>query len=60
MYGWGHAYLYDEEDLVRVVEETGFLKVLRCHHSESSHAELRGLETRLKFQSGLIVEGIKM
>lgn len=60
MYGWGHAYLYDEEDLVRVVEEAGFSKVLRCHHSESSHAELRGLETRPEFQSGLIVEGIKM
>jgi predicted SAM-dependent methyltransferase len=59
MYGWGHAYLYDEEDLTRVFAEAGFTDMRRCRHSESSHPGLRSLETRPQFQSALIVEGTK-
>lgn len=59
MYGWGHAYLYDEEDLVRLLEEAGFSNVRRQRHSISDHAALNRLETRPPLQSALIVEGIK-
>lgn len=59
MYGWGHRYLYDEEDLTRVLAEAGFTNMRRCQHSDSSHPCLRSLETRPTFQSALIVEGTK-
>jgi glycosyltransferase involved in cell wall biosynthesis/predicted SAM-dependent methyltransferase len=59
MYGWGHAYLYDEEDLTRVLAEAGFTDMRRCRHSESSHPGLCSLETRPQFQSALTVEGTK-
>lgn len=59
MYGWGHAYLYDEEDLVRLIEEAGFSNVRRQSHSLSDHAPLNRLETRPPLQSALIVEGTK-
>lgn len=59
VYGWGRRYLYDEEDLTRVLAEAGFTNMRRCRHSESSHPGLRSLETRPTFQSALIVEGAK-
>jgi predicted SAM-dependent methyltransferase len=59
MYGWGHAYLYDETDLVRLLTNAGFTTVARRPHGESLHEPLRGLETRPPLQSALIVEGTK-
>ena len=59
MYGWGHAYLYDEDDLARVLAEAGFTDMRRCRYSESAHRGLCGLETRPRFQSDLIMEGTK-
>jgi predicted SAM-dependent methyltransferase len=59
MYGWGHAYLYDEEDLIRLLEEAGFSDVRRQRHLMSDHAPLHRVETRPPLQSALIVEGIK-
>lgn len=59
MYGWGHAYLYDDTDLVRLLTNAGFTAVARRPHGESPHEPLRGLETRPPLQSALIVEGTK-
>jgi predicted SAM-dependent methyltransferase len=59
MYGWGHAYLYDEDDLVRLLTDVGFTDVARQRHSQSPHADLSGRETRPEMQSALIVEGTK-
>lgn len=59
MYGWGHAYLYDEGDLVRALVEAGFSRAERRRHALSSHAGLSGLETRPEPQSALFVEGTK-
>lgn len=51
---WGHAYVYDFEDLERLLVECGFGTVKRVEWGQSSHSELEGRETRL--DSTLIVE----
>jgi predicted SAM-dependent methyltransferase len=43
-YNWGHQFIYDEETLVRLMENGGFDEVQRTKVSESSHASLKGLE----------------
>ncbi|MGZ8286501.1 MAG: class I SAM-dependent methyltransferase [Allosphingosinicella sp.] len=52
---WGHAFLYDEAELTRLLSECGFGDVRRVKRGESDFPELRGLESRPDF-GDLIVE----
>ncbi len=52
---WGHRYLWDEEQLTRVLRSRGFSAVTRVAWHESDHETLRGLEIR-PFHGDLIVE----
>lgn len=54
---WGHQWLYDEEELRRRLNEAGFDVLRACSHGESSHPDLRGLETR--HETLLIIEATK-
>lgn len=54
---WGHLYLYNKEELIRRLEESGFSKIKRKPFGKSSHSELNHRETRR--DSKLIVEAIK-
>jgi|694.fasta_scaffold23290_8 predicted SAM-dependent methyltransferase len=53
---WGHLYVYDEPKLIAALEEAGFAHASRCQWGVSTHAPLRGLETRPN-HGDLIVEG---
>ena len=55
---WGHQFLYDAEELVKVLAEAGFNSVQFVNYGESSDSELVGLETR-PFHKELIVEARK-
>lgn len=52
---WGHVFLYDEPELVALLEECGFSDIRRVNWGESDHREFRGLESRPDF-ADLIVE----
>ena len=52
--GWGHEFLYDEDELRAVLHEAGFGRVARCTLGVSTHAALHALETRA--DSTLILE----
>ncbi len=54
---WGHQYLYNEEDLKKLLINAGFENTIRCKHAESSYHELKHLETRKDSQ--LILEAEK-
>ncbi len=54
---WGHAHLYDKEELTRILGEAGFADFEFVAHGESRHDDLRALETRL--DSTLVVEATK-
>jgi predicted SAM-dependent methyltransferase len=41
---WGHAWVYDEEDLTAKLQEAGFVDVARREFGSSPHAALNGLE----------------
>jgi predicted SAM-dependent methyltransferase len=43
---WGHQFLYDEAELVRLLRACGFTRIERVAHGESRHGELCGLESR--------------
>lgn len=51
---WGHQYLYDRQDLSRILDEAGFKGIEFVDLGQSRHADLRNLETRP--DSTLIVE----
>lgn len=55
--GWEHQYLYDETELRYRLEQAGFSDVKRVRPGDSSHADLKGLETRP--ETDLIVEAVK-
>lgn len=55
--GWGHQYLFNEEDLRQLMEEAGFTQITRCQTGESEHEHLWGCETR--GDRALILEGVK-
>jgi Uncharacterized protein conserved in bacteria len=42
--GWGHAFLYNEATMRRVLNDCGFARVIRCDYGESAQGPLRGLE----------------
>lgn len=44
MHLFGHAYLYDEGTLRRVLASAGFRDVVRCEPKVSGHAELVGVD----------------
>ena len=54
MRAWGHAYLYDFEELSLRLRDAGFSDVRRFEIGESAEPELRRLETRA--DSSLVVE----
>lgn len=56
-HGWGHKYLYNEEELIRRLRSAGFGDIKRVGWGESSNQTLRNLETRK--DSKLIVEARK-
>ena len=58
MRGWGHQYLYNEEDLRGLMREAGFVDVKRCESSISEHWELNGCESRVD-GGGMILEGTR-
>lgn len=54
-YDDSHKWLYDIEEISRLVKEVGFTKIKRCNSEESEHIELQNIETR-KLGSSLVVE----
>ena len=54
---WEHKYLYNEEDLRNQLIKAGFSEIASCKWNESSHSDLRNLETRK--DSKLIMEAKK-
>jgi predicted SAM-dependent methyltransferase len=52
---WGHVFVYDEPELVSLLEECGFSGVRRMNWGASDHPELRNLESRPDF-ADLIIE----
>lgn len=45
---WGHKWIYDWEELERLLREAGCVKVKRMKLGESKYTSLRNLETRPK------------
>jgi len=52
---WGHTFLYDEPELIALLQECGFSDIRRAKRGESDYSELRDLESRPDF-GDLIVE----
>ena len=46
---WGHTFVYDEPELLSLLEECGFTGIKRVPWGESDHPELRNLESRPDF-----------
>jgi predicted SAM-dependent methyltransferase len=59
MRGWGHQYIYNEEDLGLMLKKAGFSKVERKKHHDSEHDIFKGIETRPPGESALILEATK-
>lgn len=55
MRSWGHTYLYDCNEMVRIVTEAGFPPPRLVRWGDSEHTDLKNLETRPHHQD-LIVE----
>lgn len=43
---WGHKYVYDEQELRKLLSECGFVDIKRCSLGKSEHAALNGIECR--------------
>ena len=54
---WGHVFVYDETELVALLEECGFSNIRRVEWSKSDHPELRNIESRPDF-ADLIFEAV--
>jgi len=59
MRGWGHQYIYNEEDLTLMLKKAGFKTVERKRYRESEYEIFKGIETRPPGESALIVEARK-
>lgn len=55
---WGHQFVYDHDELERLLGEAGFNSTNRTGWRESQYEELRGLETR-KYYDDVILEAVK-
>ena len=58
MRAWGHHWVYDAEELVRVLQEAGFNSIVFQHYGKSQQSEFTGLESR-PFHHDLIVEATR-
>ena len=58
-YMYGHKYLYDYDELADSLSNLGFKIVTRQKYHESNHKHLKKIETRISYQSSLIVEAVK-
>lgn len=56
-HGWGHQYLYNNEELENLIKIGGFTKYRFCEINQSEVEELCNRESR--FNSTAIIEGIK-
>lgn len=56
-HGWGHQYLYNNEELEILIKIGGFTNYRFCEINESEIEDLRNRESR--FNSTLIIEGVK-
>jgi predicted SAM-dependent methyltransferase len=54
---WGHQYVFDYQELARLLKEAGFTKIKRVEWGKSQHLELKARETRP--DSTLVVEATK-
>jgi predicted SAM-dependent methyltransferase len=59
MRGWGHQYIYNEEDLVLMLKKAGYSHLERKKWRDSEHAIFKGIETRPSAESALIIEATK-
>lgn len=57
-YGWGHRFLYNEQQLSNLFVSCGFSDISKCELGQSKYEELRNLETRL--DSKLVMEAKKV
>lgn len=55
---WGHRFVYDEDELERILDDAGFRNVTPAAWRESTTPELRGLECR-PFHGEIILEAVK-
>ena len=55
---WGHQFVYDADELKRILEEAGFRKVTQVSWHESETPALRNLECR-PFHGEIIFEAVK-
>lgn len=58
MRSWGHKYLYDNEELIGLLNEAGFMSLELPEWRASRHQELTNLETRA-YHYDLIIEASK-
>lgn len=58
MRSWGHQFVYDAEELARVITEAGFKSITFQTYRQSGDKNLSGLESR-PFHNELIVEARK-
>lgn len=58
-HGWGHQYLYNQEDLEKILYTVGFVGVTRMQYRQSEIRYFSGIETRPEFESSLIIEAKK-
>jgi len=55
---WGHRFMYDYDELRRLLNRVGFTDVYQVNRHESAYPELRNLEFR-PLRNDLIVEALK-
>ena len=55
---WGHRFVYDEDELERILDDAGYRGVTEVAWHESTTPALRGLECR-PFHGEIILEAIK-
>lgn len=54
---WGHQFLFDADELIKILREAGFSSIAFRRYHESPYTDLQNLESR-PFNSELIVEAI--
>lgn len=43
---WGHQFIYDDAEMFMIFREAGFSNTVKCEYRQSSHQDLKNLETR--------------
>jgi predicted SAM-dependent methyltransferase len=57
-YSWGHKFLYNKEEIIRILQQIGFSSLNFESYRRSAYQDLAGLETR-PFHNEIIVEASK-